>query len=172
MKKYPFSDAILFQFCTIFYFPIASCRIASHRVVSHKSNRNIQWLALVSLAVLYNIIFVVGRAVFWEINRNVPALWWTLDYLCDAIYIIDILVHCHEGKCRLHILINSFVFRTSSRNLVLERTQPESVNARTKVKQNLINTTMLIIIMNRNIAQVDDLRCHIKFNTAPNHIVA
>lgn len=57
-----------------------------------------QWLALVSLAVLYNIIFVVGRAVFWEINRNVPALWWTLDYLCDAIYIIDILVHCHEGR--------------------------------------------------------------------------
>lgn len=57
-----------------------------------------QWLALVSLAVLYNIIFVVGRAVFWEINRNVPALWFVLDYICDTIYLIDILVHCHEGK--------------------------------------------------------------------------
>lgn len=57
-----------------------------------------QWLAVVSLAVLYNIIFVVGRAVFWEINRNAPVLWWTLDYLCDFIYLIDTLVHCHEGE--------------------------------------------------------------------------
>lgn len=82
LKNDPFAGAIVFQFLS-FQFSIAPS----------------QWLALVSLAVLYNIIFVVGRAVFWEINRNVPALWWTLDYLCDAIYIIDILVHCHEGKC-------------------------------------------------------------------------
>lgn len=59
---------------------------------------HLQWLAVVSIAVLYNIIFVVGRAVFWEINRNAPALWWTLDYLCDFIYLIDTLVHCHEGE--------------------------------------------------------------------------
>lgn len=51
-----------------------------------------------SLAVLYNVVFVVGRAVFWEINKNAPGLWWTLDYLCDTIYVVDILVHCHEGK--------------------------------------------------------------------------
>lgn len=55
---------------------------------------------MVSLAVLYNIVFVIGRAVFWEINRQAPALWWTLDYLCDFIYLADTLVHCHEGKYR------------------------------------------------------------------------
>lgn len=53
---------------------------------------------VVSLAVLYNVIFVVGRAVFWELNNAVPPLWWTLDYACDAIYILDILVRAHEGK--------------------------------------------------------------------------
>ncbi|EDS30417.1 cyclic-nucleotide-gated cation channel [Culex quinquefasciatus] len=57
-----------------------------------------RWLSVVSLAVLYNIVFVIGRAVFWEINRQAPALWWTLDYLCDFIYLADTLVHCHEGK--------------------------------------------------------------------------
>ncbi|KAH8411008.1 hypothetical protein KR222_006065 [Zaprionus bogoriensis] len=56
-----------------------------------------RWLAVVSLAVLYNIIFVVGRAVFWEINKNAPAVWYTLDYLCDFIYLLDTLVHMHEG---------------------------------------------------------------------------
>jgi len=58
----------------------------------------LQWLAIVSLAVLYNIIFVVGRAVFWEINKSAPAVWYTLDYLCDFIYLLDTLVHMHEGE--------------------------------------------------------------------------
>jgi len=48
--------------------------------------------------VLYNIIFVVGRAVFWEINKSAPAFWYTLDYLCDFIYLLDTLVHMHEGE--------------------------------------------------------------------------
>lgn len=66
-----------------------------------------------SLAVLYNVIFVVGRAVFWEINNNVPPLWWTLDYLCDFIYLIDALVHCHEGmygRAAIYSLDLVFVF--------------------------------------------------------------
>lgn len=53
---------------------------------------------VVSLAVLYNVIFVLGRAVFWELNNSVPALWWTLDYLCDTIYILDTAIHAHEGE--------------------------------------------------------------------------
>lgn len=57
-----------------------------------------QWLAVVSLAVLYNIIFVVGRAVFWEINQRATPVWYFLDYLCDFIYLMDTLVHMHEGK--------------------------------------------------------------------------
>lgn len=57
-----------------------------------------QWLSLVTLAVVYNLIFVIGRAVFWEINNKVPALWFTLDYVCDLVYVIDTLVHAHEGK--------------------------------------------------------------------------
>lgn len=58
---------------------------------------------MVSLAVLYNIIFVVGRSVFWEINKNAPAVWYTLDYLCDFIYLLDTLVHMHEGKLPISV---------------------------------------------------------------------
>ena len=53
---------------------------------------------LVSVAVLYNFVFVIGRAVFWELNNALPALWWTLDYTCDIIYLFDIIIHAHEGK--------------------------------------------------------------------------
>ncbi|CAD7076772.1 unnamed protein product [Hermetia illucens] len=64
-----------------------------------------RWLAIVSLAVLYNIIFVVGRAVFWEINRKATPLWWFLDYLCDFIYLVDTLVHMHEGYLEQGLLV-------------------------------------------------------------------
>ncbi|CAH1099935.1 unnamed protein product [Psylliodes chrysocephalus] len=63
------------------------------------------WLMVVSLAVLHNTIFVLGRAVFWELNNKYPPLWWTLDYLCDAIYIIDALVHAHEGYLEQGLLV-------------------------------------------------------------------
>ncbi|GBO98655.1 Cyclic nucleotide-gated cation channel subunit A [Eumeta japonica] len=55
------------------------------------------WLAVVSLAILYNVVFVIGRAVFWELDHLKPPLWFTLDYLCDAIYVIDTIVHAHEA---------------------------------------------------------------------------
>lgn len=63
--------------------------------------REFQWLAVVSLAVLYNLVFVVGRAVFWELNNMSTVLWMTLDYTCDAIYLVDMLVHAHEGRGHL-----------------------------------------------------------------------
>ncbi|CAO1302725.1 unnamed protein product [Diamesa serratosioi] len=64
-----------------------------------------RWLAVVSIAVLYNIIFVVGRAIFWEINRNASYLWYFLDYLCDFIYLVDTLVHAHEGYLEQGLLV-------------------------------------------------------------------
>ncbi|CAG9857625.1 unnamed protein product [Phyllotreta striolata] len=63
------------------------------------------WLMVVSLAALYNTIFVLGRAVFWELNNKYPPLWWTLDYLCDAVYIVDALVHAHEGYLEQGLLV-------------------------------------------------------------------
>jgi hypothetical protein len=71
----------------------------------HLDCHKFQWLAVVSLAVLYNIIFVVGRAIFWEINKKVTFLWYTLDYLCDFIYLLDTLVHWHEGEFIEHLLL-------------------------------------------------------------------
>ncbi|XP_076272344.1 cyclic nucleotide-gated ion channel subunit A isoform X3 [Rhynchophorus ferrugineus] len=76
------------------------------RVVFDPSSTNYyKWLMVVSLAVLYNVVFVLGRAVFWELNISVPALWWTLDYVCDLIYILDTLVHAHEGYLEQGLLV-------------------------------------------------------------------
>ena len=49
------------------------------------------------MAVLYNLIVVVGRAVFWELDNLVPVTWMVLDYISDFLYVVDTFVRMHEG---------------------------------------------------------------------------
>ncbi|XP_069364767.1 cyclic nucleotide-gated cation channel subunit A-like [Maniola hyperantus] len=62
------------------------------------------WLAVVSLAILYNMVFVIGRAVFWELD-DLSLLWYVLDYLCDTIYLMDTVVHMHEGYLEQGLMV-------------------------------------------------------------------
>ncbi|CAH0703341.1 unnamed protein product [Spodoptera exigua] len=62
------------------------------------------WLAVVSLAILYNMVFVIGRAVFWELDK-LTVVWFVLDYLCDAIYVFDTIVHIHEGYLEQGLMV-------------------------------------------------------------------
>ena len=89
---------------------------------------------MITLAVLYNLTVVVGRAVFWELDNMFPSGWMVtdiimmlllllmimtmmmmmtnmmtvmmtimmnfpqvLDYICDILYLVDIVVRMHEG---------------------------------------------------------------------------
>ena len=57
-----------------------------------------QWLTIINLAVIYNLIVVIGRSVFWELQSLSTNSWFFLDYLCDFLYIVDIVVRMHEGN--------------------------------------------------------------------------
>ncbi|XP_072930266.1 cyclic nucleotide-gated cation channel subunit A-like [Epargyreus clarus] len=63
-----------------------------------------QWLAVVSLAILYNMVFVIGRSVFWELDKLIT-FWFLFDYTCDAIYLIDTVVHMHEGYLEQGLMV-------------------------------------------------------------------
>ncbi|XP_018792619.1 PREDICTED: cyclic nucleotide-gated cation channel subunit A [Bactrocera latifrons] len=82
-----------------------SSRLCNRLSVNPTLQSHYRWLGIVSLAVLYNIIFVVGRSVFWEINHRAPTVWYFLDYLCDCIYLVDTLVHMHEGYLDQGLLV-------------------------------------------------------------------
>ncbi|BET02716.1 Hypothetical protein NTJ_15534 [Nesidiocoris tenuis] len=66
---------------------------------------SITWLILVSVAVLYNLVVVIGRAVFWELNNLNPSIWYCLDYTCDFIYLVDTFIHAHEGYLEQGIMV-------------------------------------------------------------------
>ncbi|XP_026500506.2 cyclic nucleotide-gated cation channel subunit A isoform X2 [Vanessa tameamea] len=63
-----------------------------------------RWLTIVSLAILYNVIFVIGRAVFWKLDE-LTTMWFAVDYLCDIIYIIDTIIHAHEGYLEQGLMV-------------------------------------------------------------------
>ncbi|CAL1283125.1 unnamed protein product [Larinioides sclopetarius] len=64
-----------------------------------------RWLAIISLAIFYNVIIIIGRSVFWELQNLCPKLWYFMDYLCDIFYIIDIAVHCRTGYLEQGLLV-------------------------------------------------------------------
>jgi hypothetical protein len=47
--------------------------------------------------VLYNLIFVIGRSVFWALDNLFPVGWYVMDYTCDVIYLTDLFIRMHEG---------------------------------------------------------------------------
>ena len=79
------------------------------------------WSFVVSISFLYNFWVLIYRFAFEEINPENMAIWFTLDYFADFIYIMDIAFHFRTGyledgvlqtdsvKLRLHYL-NSTVF--------------------------------------------------------------
>lgn len=55
------------------------------------------WLVIISIAVMYNYIFIIARTGFSLLQSSSLALWLTLDYLSDLVYILDILVRFRTG---------------------------------------------------------------------------
>ncbi|XP_076270156.1 cyclic nucleotide-gated ion channel subunit B isoform X1 [Rhynchophorus ferrugineus] len=50
------------------------------------------WMALVTLAVLYNAWVILLRATFPFQTRDNRVYWMTFDYICDLIYVMDIML--------------------------------------------------------------------------------
>jgi hypothetical protein len=66
-------------------------------VVDPASNTYYRWLFVISAAVLYNLIIIVARSVFWKLQEKYHIAWFVLDYVCDAIYLMDMFVQLRTG---------------------------------------------------------------------------
>jgi len=51
-----------------------------------------------TLAVLYNLLVIIVRCIYaQQLHLHYQSTWMTFDYLCDAIYVIDMLMRAHTG---------------------------------------------------------------------------
>ncbi|XP_076349243.1 uncharacterized protein LOC143246427 [Tachypleus tridentatus] len=55
------------------------------------------WSMIVSVAFLYNFWVMIYRFSFQEINKETLVAWFTLDYISDFIYVLDICFHFRTG---------------------------------------------------------------------------
>lgn len=65
-----------------------------------------KWLGIMSIAIMYNYIVIVGRSVFWDLQNLCPIAWLTLDYISDFLYVLDMFVHAHEGRLKIAVFIS------------------------------------------------------------------
>ncbi|KAE8583835.1 hypothetical protein XENTR_v10020704 [Xenopus tropicalis] len=64
-----------------------------------------RWLLVITLPVLYNWFLLVVRACFDDLQTSYVALWFTLDYICDVIYIADIVIRFRTGFLEQGLLV-------------------------------------------------------------------
>uniref|UniRef100_A0A674NPR4 Cyclic nucleotide gated channel subunit alpha 2 n=2 Tax=Takifugu rubripes TaxID=31033 RepID=A0A674NPR4_TAKRU len=77
-------------------------------VVSPSDDTYYYWLMVIGAAVLYNWTLLVVRACFDELQRRNVFMWLVLDYFCDGIYILDIVVHLHTGFLEQGLMVKDF----------------------------------------------------------------
>ncbi|XP_054709775.1 cyclic nucleotide-gated cation channel alpha-3-like [Uloborus diversus] len=80
-------------------------RLFGSLVLDPASSLHYRWLCLISGAVLYNVLGIVARGVFWELQNLCPGLWLSLDCTCDLLYVLDIAVHCRTGYLEQGLLV-------------------------------------------------------------------
>ena len=80
-------------------------------MIDPSSNAYYRWLAILSIAIVYNTVIVVPRAVFDELQEGDYVIaWFVLDYISDAMYVADMIIHVITGRSemmRLHTLTRS-----------------------------------------------------------------
>uniref|UniRef100_A0A8C6C8B2 Cyclic nucleotide-gated channel alpha-4 n=1 Tax=Monodon monoceros TaxID=40151 RepID=A0A8C6C8B2_MONMO len=63
------------------------------------------WLNTMVFPVMYNLIIVVCRACFPDLQRYYLVAWLVLDCTSDLLYLLDIVVHFHTGFLEQGILV-------------------------------------------------------------------
>ncbi|CAD5221594.1 unnamed protein product [Bursaphelenchus xylophilus] len=64
------------------------------------------WVAVVSVAYVYNLIVVIARSVFVDLDsRKMLPFWLTLDIFTDLIYLMDMFLRTHTGFLEQGLLV-------------------------------------------------------------------
>ncbi|XP_022320643.1 cyclic nucleotide-gated channel alpha-3-like [Crassostrea virginica] len=74
-------------------------------VVDPSQSYYYRWLFVISFAVLYNIVIVIARSVFAELQTEYLALWMVLDYFTDFLYIMDMIISMRTGYLEEGLLV-------------------------------------------------------------------
>ncbi|XP_067841477.1 cyclic nucleotide-gated channel cone photoreceptor subunit alpha [Heptranchias perlo] len=74
-------------------------------VIDPAENLYYRWLSIITVPVMYNWCMLVCRACFDELQTKNLTMWLVLDYISDAIYIMDSFVRFRTGFLEQGLLV-------------------------------------------------------------------
>uniref|UniRef100_A0A673A191 Cyclic nucleotide gated channel subunit alpha 3 n=1 Tax=Sphaeramia orbicularis TaxID=375764 RepID=A0A673A191_9TELE len=63
------------------------------------------WLCTISIPVFYNLMLLVARACFNELQSQNSTMWMVLDYISDTLYFMDTFVRARTGFLEQGLLV-------------------------------------------------------------------
>lgn len=75
------------------------------QIIDPNSRFYYNWLIIFLLCYLYNLIFLIARTVFWQLQQiEYEFVWLLIDYgICDLIYLLDIFIKFRTGNFFIEI---------------------------------------------------------------------
>ncbi|XP_056607150.1 cyclic nucleotide-gated cation channel alpha-3 isoform X2 [Triplophysa dalaica] len=74
-------------------------------IMDPASDKYYRWLTIIAAPVFYNLIMLVTRACFNELQNSYTILWIILDYSSDVIYYMDTFVRSRTGFLEQGLLV-------------------------------------------------------------------
>jgi hypothetical protein len=74
-------------------------------VINPDENFMFGWLALLTIAVLYNLWTCIAREAFPDIQLGYELIWFVTDGICDLIYLMDIAVQLRTGYLERGLIV-------------------------------------------------------------------
>ncbi|KFU95934.1 Cyclic nucleotide-gated channel rod photoreceptor subunit alpha, partial [Chaetura pelagica] len=63
------------------------------------------WLFCITMPVMYNWTMIIARACFDELQHDYLLAWFIIDYISDAIYVVDMFVRTRTGYLEQGLLV-------------------------------------------------------------------
>ncbi|KAJ8407274.1 hypothetical protein AAFF_G00278480 [Aldrovandia affinis] len=64
-----------------------------------------RWLSVIAVPVMYNLMMLITRACFNELQNKFTTLWIVLDYTADGVYLLDTFVRARTGFLEQGLLV-------------------------------------------------------------------
>ncbi|XP_030647496.1 cyclic nucleotide-gated cation channel alpha-3 isoform X3 [Chanos chanos] len=74
-------------------------------IMDPATDKYYRWLTVIAAPVFYNLMMLVTRACFNDLQENYTVLWMVLDYTSDAIYYTDTFVRSRTGFLEQGLLV-------------------------------------------------------------------
>ncbi|KAI4798065.1 hypothetical protein KUCAC02_023603 [Chaenocephalus aceratus] len=74
-------------------------------VIDPASNLYYHWLGLITIPVMYNWTLIIARACLEELQSDYLYFWFFVDFLCDLLYIADMIFRTRTGYLEQGLLV-------------------------------------------------------------------